>query len=106
MASYVLIWMLDESPFFLDTGANAHISPERSDFKTLCPIPPHPIAGLGGSCIFAVGIGTIDIHIAGGHKLVLKNVLFAPASNVQLVSILDMNNTGGRYILHFGPDLC
>ena len=82
MASRVPIQMLDESPFFLDTGANAHISPECSDFKTLCPIPPHPIAGLGGLCIFAVGIGTIDIHIAGGHKLVLKNVLFAPTSNV------------------------
>jgi len=105
-ASRVPIRTLDESPFFLDTGTNAHISLECSDFKTLRPIPPHPIAGLGGLCIFVVGIGTIDIHIAGGHKLVLENVLFAPASNIQLVSVLDMNNTGGRYILHFGPNSC
>jgi len=103
-ASCVPIRSLAESPFFLDTGANAHISPERSDFKTLCSISPHPITGLGGSCIFAVSIGTIDIQIAGGHKLTLDNVLFTPASNVRLVSVLDMNNTGGHYVSHFSHD--
>jgi len=70
----------------------------------LCLISPHPITGLGGSCIFAVSIGTIDIQIAGGHKLTLDNVLFAPASNVRLVSVLDMNNTSGHYVLHFSHD--
>ena len=100
-ATRVPIRSLQESPFFLDTGANAYISPERSDFKKPRPISPHPIAGLGGSCIFAVGIGTIDIQIAGGHKLVLENVLFAPASNVRLVSVLDMNETDRRYTSHF-----
>jgi len=103
-ASCIPIWSLAESPFFLDTGTNAHISPERSDFKTLRLISPHPIVGLGGSCIFTVGIGTINIQIAGGHKLTLDNVLFAPASNVRLVSVLDMNNTSGRYISHFSHD--
>jgi hypothetical protein len=34
-ASRVPIRSLEDSPFFLDTGANAHISPERSDFKSL-----------------------------------------------------------------------
>ena len=56
-ALHVPIHLLDESPFFLDTGANAHISPERSDFKKLRPISPHPIAGLGGpaSSLSALG---------------------------------------------------
>ena len=103
-ASRVPIKSLEESPFFLDTGANTHISPERSDFKSLRPISPHPISGLGDSCIFAVGIGTIDIHIAGGHKLVLENVLYAPASNVRLISVLDMNEADRRYISHFTHD--
>ena len=101
MATCVPIRSLQESPFFLDTGANTHISLECSDFKKLRLISPHPIAGLGGSCIFAVGIGTIDIQIAGGHKLVLENILFAPASNIHLVSVLDMNETNHRYISHF-----
>ena len=91
---------LSESPFFLDTGANAHISPERSDFKALRPIPPHPISGVGGTYIYAVGIGTIEIHIAGGHKLTLDNVLYAPASTVRLISVLTLNRSG-RYTSHF-----
>jgi len=98
------IRLLEESPFFVDMGANTHISLEHTDFNTLHPISPHAITGLGGSCIFAVGIGTIDIHIAGGHKLVLDNVLFAPASTVCLVSVLLLNNTGGCYTSCFGHD--
>jgi len=96
----VPIRSLSESPFFLDTGANAHISPERSDFKALRPIPPHPISGVGGTYIYVVGVGTIEIHIAGGHKLTLDNVLYAPASTVRLISVLTLNRSG-RYTSHF-----
>jgi len=103
-ASRMPIWSLEESPFFVDTGANTHILPERTDFKTLRPISPHAITRLGGSCIFAVGIRTIHIHIAGGHKLILNNVLFAPASTVRLVSVLLLNNTSGCYTSCFGHD--
>jgi len=67
-------------------------------------ISSYPIVGLGGSCIFAVSIGTINIQITGGHKLTLDNVLFAPTSNVCLVSVLDMNNASSCYILHFSYD--
>ena len=42
-ASRAPILDLADLPFFLDTGVNAHISPEQSDFKTLRPISPHPI---------------------------------------------------------------
>lgn len=91
------------SPFFLDTGANAHISPERSDFTTLRPISPHPISGVGGSCIYAIGIGTIEISVTDGHKVVLHNALFAPASKVRLISVLTLNRSG-EYTSHFDKD--
>ena len=91
---------LSESPFFLDTGANAHISPVQSDFKTLRAISPHPISGVGGSYIYAVGIGSININISGGHSLTLENVLFAPASTVRLISVLNLNRSG-CYVSHF-----
>jgi len=103
-ASCMPILMLEKSPFFVDTGANTHILPECANFKTLHPISPHPITGLGGLYIFAVSISTIDIHITGGYKLILNNVLFAPTSTVCLVSILLLNNAGGRYTLHFSHD--
>ena len=102
-ASRTPIMALADSPFFLDTGANAHISPVRSDFKMLHPISPHPITGIGGSCIHAIGIGTIDITISAGHKITLEDVLFAPASKVRLISVLSLNRSG-RYTSHFSDD--
>ena len=92
-----------ECPFFLDTGATAHITPERSDFKSLQPIAPYPISGIGGSCIYAVGTGTVELCIANGHKLSLDNVLFVPASKVRLISVLTLNRSG-HYTSHFNAD--
>lgn len=33
----------DASPFYLDSGATVHISPDPSDFVTLTPIPERPV---------------------------------------------------------------
>ena len=96
---------IEKCPFIFDTGANVHISPERSDFRSWTAIPPRPVKGLGGSRVFATGIGSIDISIASGHKLLLKNVLHIPASTVRLISVLSLNRDGG-YISHFGNDSC
>ena len=94
---------LADSPFFLDTSANVHISLEQSNFKTLHPISPHPITSIGSSYIHAIGISTIDVTISSGHKVTLKDVLFAPASKVCLVSVLSLN-CSGHYTSHFNED--
>ena len=96
---------LDKSPFIFDTGATVHISPERSDFQTWTAIPPRPVKGLGGSSIFATGIGSIDLSIASGHKLLLQNVLYIPGSTVRLVSVLSLNRDNA-YTSHFGDNSC
>ena len=96
---------IDKCPFIFDTGANVHISPERSDFRSWTSIPPRPVKGLGGSRVFATGIGSIDVSIASGHKLLLQNVLYIPASTVRLISVLSLNRDGG-YVSHFGDDSC
>ena len=58
--------------FILNTRTMCHISPEEaSDFKDLRRIPCHPIKGLGGSAVYATGIGNIELHIASGHTLKL-----------------------------------
>ena len=92
-----------DSPFFVDTGANTHLSPVLSDFKTLRPISPHPISGVGGAIIHAVGIGSIDIPVSASHKFTIHNALYAPASKVRLISVLTLNRSGGN-ISHFGED--
>ena len=55
---------LDVSPFTFDTGATCHISPEQSDFRSLKLILPHPVKGLGGACVYTIGIGSINLSIA------------------------------------------
>ena len=69
-------------PFFLDTGATTHITPKRSNFELLHLIAPYPISGVRGSCIYAVGKGTVKIRISDGVHLTLDNVLFVPKSKV------------------------
>jgi hypothetical protein len=96
---------LREIPFILDTGAMCHISSERSDFKTLHPTPSHPVKGIGNSCVYAVGMGTIEVTIAGGHKVTLNNALFIPSSSVHLLSVLAFNRSG-NYTTHFDSQSC
>jgi len=96
---------LDELPFILDTGTTCHIFPAKSDFKSLHLIALHPITGIGGAHVHATGIGTIELYIATGHKVVLDNVLFILTSIIHLVSILCLNCSGG-YISSFDSNSC
>ena len=85
--------VLHGSPFVLDSGASCHISPERNDFKTLTPTAPHPITGFGGSCVYATGIGTVQLQTKSGTRLTLDRVLFVPNSTVHLISVFSINNS-------------
>ena len=78
---------VDERPFILDSGATCHISPEASDFKNLRATPQRPVKGLCGTAIHAVGMGDIELRIAGGHVLKLTDVLYIPESRVRLISV-------------------
>ena len=96
---------LTDSPFILDMGTTCHISPIKSDFKALHPITPHPITSIGGSCVHATGLGSIELCIASNHKVVLQDVLYVPTATVRLVSILCLNHSGG-YISSFDSNSC
>ncbi|KAM6491094.1 hypothetical protein JOM56_013333 [Amanita muscaria] len=78
---------LEHFPFYCDTGATTHISPEKSDFISLRSIPSRTIKGVGGSAIAGIAIGDIKLKVAAETCLTLKNVLFVPASTVRLISV-------------------
>jgi hypothetical protein len=92
-------------PFILDSGATCHISPERSDFKRLSPIPLHPVKGLSGTCVYAIGLGDIELSLDTGHRILLRNTLFIPSSTVRLISVLSLNRDNNN-CCHFGPKSC
>jgi GAG-pre-integrase domain len=92
-------------PFFLDTGATTHLSPERADFLDLRPIPPRSITGVGGTQICAIGVGTIRLSVGRGTRLVLEDVLYVPSATVCLVSVLALNRQHG-FTSHFDSSRC
>jgi hypothetical protein len=96
---------IHECQFAFDTATTCHISLERSDFKTLHPIPHHPVTRLGDACIYTVGIGTIELRITAGHTLVLQDVLFIPTSSIHLLLVLTLNRSG-QFTSHFDSTSC
>ncbi|KAG5732243.1 Copia protein [Termitomyces sp. T112] len=62
-------------PFYLDSGATTHISPNQGDFIKLDSIPARQICGVGGTSIAAIGVGTIQVYVSGGMYIELENAL-------------------------------
>jgi hypothetical protein len=50
-------------------------------------------------------MGSIELCIAGSHKVTLENTVYIPASKVRLISVLELN-VSGRYTSHFDSDKC
>lgn len=92
-------------PFYLDTGATTHISPSSEDFLTLRPITSRSVKGVGGTSIFATGIGNIKLRIARGAWLMLRDVLFIPAATVRLISVSSIARDS-KVVSHFDDSSC
>ena len=90
---------LDTHPFFLNSGASIHVSPEQLDFLSLRPISARAIKSVGGSSIMATGIGNIKLCIVWGAYLLLLGVLFVPNSTVHLISISSLTCWRVWYLL-------
>jgi hypothetical protein len=95
----------DEFPFYLDSGATTHLSPSREDFFTLRPIASRPVKGVGGTSIFATGIGEIRLRIAHGAWIVLLDVLFIPTATVRLISVGAIARDS-KIVSHFDDASC
>jgi hypothetical protein len=91
--------------FILDSGATCHIFPTRSDFTDFQTIPEHPITGLGGARVYAIGIGTVELVVDHDKRLTLTNVLFVPTSTVRLISVIALSREQ-KYFTIFGPNDC
>ncbi|KAG1867334.1 hypothetical protein F4604DRAFT_1927627 [Suillus subluteus] len=87
------------TPFFLDSGASVHISHNASDFYELHCLLPHPICGISGLQIEALGIGSIRLCIAKGMHITLHHVLFVLAATVCLISVSFLC-ADGHYVAH------
>ena len=96
---------LDELPFYVDTGATVHISPEKSDFLTLKPTTARSVKGVGGSSVTAIGIGSIKLRVARGAYIILQNALYIPNATVRLISVSTLARDN-QAIAHFDESSC
>ena len=96
---------LDNHPFYVDTGATVHISPNRSDFLTLTSITQRSVKGIGGSSIAAVGVGDIILRIGHNASITLLNALYIPNAAVRLISVSALSHDSG-VIAHFDNHSC
>ena len=96
---------LEDLPFYIDSGATVHISPEKLDFITLRPIAACSVKGVGGSSITAIGLGDIKLRIVCGAHIILQNVLFIPNATVRLISV-SMLAHDSQIIAHFDEATC
>ena len=84
----------ESPPYFLDSGATSHCSPNRDDFLDLCSIPPRKICGINGTSIAATAVGTIKIRCGKGRRLTLHNALYIPNAKLRLISIGRLGDMG------------
>ena len=96
---------LDDLPFYVDTGATIHISPEKSDFLTLKPTTARSVKGVGGSSITAIGMGSIKLRVARGAYIILQNALYIPNATVRLISVSTLARDN-QAVAHFDENSC
>jgi len=76
--------------WLVDSGATSHIIHRCDAFDTYKPIPPVPIAGVGGAKAHAIRWGNIKLKSKCDNRtyiLELKNVLHVPKNKNNLISL-------------------
>ena len=96
---------LKDLPFYVDTGATVHISPEQSDFLTLHPIAVRSIKGVGGSSITTIRLSDFKLRIARGAHIILQNVLYISNTIVRLISVSTLAHDS-QVVAHFDEMTC
>ena len=81
-------------PYFLDSGATSHCSPDLNDFSDYRHISPRTIRGINGTSISATAIGTIKIRCGKGRCIVLHDALYIPDAKLRLISIGRLGDMG------------
>jgi hypothetical protein len=74
-------------PFYVDSGATSHCSTVCADFFEPFLIELCSVRGMNGSCVSAIGRGTIKMKCTKGKNLILRNILYIPRAALQLISV-------------------
>ncbi|SCV70150.1 BQ2448_1544 [Microbotryum intermedium] len=83
---------LRNNSFVVDSGATAHLVPDKSLFTTYRHTVPTKIGGITGG-IDTIGLGNVAFVAASGHPITLTGVLHTLGLNVNLLSVSRLCDT-------------
>jgi len=92
----------EDHPYHMDSSATSHCTPHHEDFVEFTPIKPHAIWGVNGTCISAIRIGKIKLHLGKSQWLTLCNMLFTPQAALHLISVGRLADEGLACIFEKG----
>ena len=84
-----------------DTATTSHITNSKQLFTTFQPIEKTAFSGVGNITTLAEGRGTVELESnVNGQTYIfkLKDVLYIPSNNQNLISLGRWDNSGGHYI--------
>lgn len=93
----VVVLLNRPNVWLADSAATSHVCKSREAFKTYKLTPHHVIKGLGGHEVEAMGKGSVDAYFSIKGELVkitLTNVLHAPLSESNLLSLGRITDAG------------
>lgn len=97
----------DNTSWFLDTGATAHITHERGVFSTYIKSTDHSKVLLGNDGPLEIqGSGLVTLYTSCGNTLNLKGVLHVPAMKKNLLSVRQLLRDDPTIHMHFGANNC
>ncbi|GBM53482.1 Copia protein [Araneus ventricosus] len=84
--------------FIVDTGATSHICSQREWFEELKSSSGTVPCTVKSSLLEVAGIGVIHGRLKNGQEIVLKNVLFIPKLNDNLISVNQIQKAGSSVL--------
>ena len=106
-SSHKPLYIKSTSHWYLDSGATANMTPNKSSFIQYTPIsPPLWITFADGRQLQAVGKGTISIHLNSPNHILnpylhITNVFHVPGMAVNLLSITSLSFFGFSTSFHY-----
>jgi hypothetical protein len=78
----------DPDNWIVDSGANAFITPYKSDLRFYVETKVGKVKGFTGNLMNVVGKGSMTVADPSGNRLTLHNVCYCPSSQYRILSFM------------------
>lgn len=90
----------EKDKWYIDSGASMHMTSRKEWMYNVTAPSVNSITVANREPLPVEGVGCIDIHLAQGNKIQVKNVLYVPGLATNLLSVSAIVKCGYRVIFH------